>query len=1336
MPRSSCSKACARKFVAGLIAWCLAVQPSAAAAGSPATVMVAPNLMIVLSTSYSMNRLLSDTGYPALVPASASSSGNMYAMNDPYNPGAGNPSGHLDGPVNAYGDMPGSKLYQAKLALQTILHSPQSDRINVGFATYRMIYGQVLVAGSITTSAGVAARPQPADPAIFSQDTQTKTQYAANPEHFVSVSWWPLRYLGYPAGSACDTLARSQWPAGNYINGLSNAGAALLGNGICAGTVGLTDTTAAQWLPAVPDGYGFAGGGLPTWVQASGGPGYYLCSLSYNSQANTFAAGYGSDTVMSQAESYVAALGMGNFLSPEGTSMRLTKGSHAPCPLAQSNIAVPAAVTAAIAANLPARTVTNPDGTQTSIPAGDAYGWGPQVQATNGNDWPSEGAAYSAPADVAGQIAAYARTGVYGEYQAGVPGAQDGVLSGWSGETSYTCVDRNGAPAANRCVQPPDQGGSAQYSEQVGAHYPSGPADPDGPQRRLETGVSMFSATGLTRQTAASLAAGGGMQNMAAQLASQIHHMGPFVDLPEPQVGYADQRVLIDRLLGVVQMRNDGADYDPASQTMAPVTLANVSGRPPSGHYGVSISGYDGAAGSPVYDTLEDAYAYYKSYEAQDPYVKCRSNNLLLVIDGKEDARYWIQNGQTTYASPANVAARLDKDLNVKVWVIIMSTSAGDVQQANAIAQNGGTGQAYQTADPTALLASLGSVFSALSGQINTQSVAAPVGSHGNGVLYATADSLSPTQGHVYAYPLSGNGLPGTLPLWDAATLESVLMRGNALWSTGPQSTGAVGSGLPVLLTQLDAAAFALAPSSPLTVQSIVDYTLNPSWPCTVNCGSDPVASPYLDGRAPGAYLGEMNLVQSAVLLDPPSSNQLLREYPSYAVWAQGEASRLPLVLASSQDGFLYAFYQDGDVSGATDLSGQLAWGWMPREFVQFLQDYTRFPASHYGNGALTVVDALDGNNRWATYLAGTLASGATHYALRLAANGRPAAVVFDDWRPGGASIALTAPATIMAGGTTCVLYLVNAVGQGSVTPTLVVRQIDTGGEPMGEAALPFTPASNLFVLGGMLYVGDASGNLWCAPLTDSSGSRLVPAIHFSQVGSFYDASAAGDSDHVIQFVGGILNGNLPWIYAQSTSRVTVFNQETGGTWLRDWTSFDGGAGTWNPQGSYTPSTLGVVPAGQAVPATGVQWLPAATTTMGAAQISGNSTIVSNSLIVPVTMTDAAQACSAGNAYDYLFSLQNGQFPLGAFTFLQPSSGMPDGTATTAASVTGNVYVGLGTAYAATATLNSDVLDVYSASEQSNAANGQTHGTGACLTCAFQSAQPQVSLIWWRILNN
>jgi hypothetical protein len=1416
---------------------------------TPATVIIAPNVMILMANSVSMgNELTNDTVTASNPPVPSTT---IYCT------GTGCPSStHVADGVNPAGNAPASKLYQAKSVLQQLLapSSSVTDNINFGFATYRMIYGvpEYLKYGSSLGFGGGLGNYSNATPngiyygysnlvpvdqwqAANNSGTQM-APYTDDPANFFAV--YPVSIDNTLTGSTGSNVWCRSLPDGggsyyaNIGNGICDTSAALISaTNVCAPKT-WTDTWGGTWtvtptctspIPAFftpySDPYAGGPGGIP--VALTGNPilnpnfqsNDYLVGTSSNNQVSGgYHASYSGDQMLVNISSpsitvsdgqipNAATTGSGSINLTATQVQRVQPGQKAndfaffPPPYTTQS----AGTGIYLATNrIPARTIryTGSSGPSfsvqpftISIPAG----YLPNYDAFPSSTLSSvAGTVFASPADENGRSASQSWTATNTPYSSnidlgsapnGVPYTMDiGNILGWSGESQYNCqingvTNTSGGclnvygtsawnvsyPSATAASVTVLSGGGIQQTWT--ATYPAGTADPDAPNRNLVSdgfSVNIGSPSPMEDWSDIRPALAGtnhGATIVQMRRPNSTSHMGPFLDLPNPTTGYTDQRALVAGFLGFQQMRNDGDDYNPQGcascniSGMMPYTqqgASNPSTIPVGGYYGLSISSFAWPTGSDLYDSLQNAYAYYAAYKQQDPYDNCRSNNLLLVIDGKEDARY-IGSTITHVVDPVPVAQALHQNLGINVYVVIMSQEAGDVAQANAIAQAGGTNTAYPATNTTALFNALGSVFNSLSSQINTAPVAAPSALQGGGgYVYDTVDSVSPAQGHVDAFSVTG-GVVASAPIWDAATAETISSRTSSLFSTGV-STGSV-LGPITLLTGLDAAAFNLPPSSPSGTQStIVDYTINPSYPCTSGCTAG-VGSPYLGGRAPNAYFGLIGsdnqsiseqFAQSLQFFNPPNDPTLTAN-TGYMTWASNTAQtqRPAELIFPDQDGFLYAVYQNGQPINNPTPSGQLAWGWMPREFVANLQQNeigsNAFANNHYGDGAVTVVDAQSlATQQWATYIVGNMADTQSNFALKMNASGQPVKVVYDDWRSqAGIVPPVTLPHVVqpayfrLQNGSQNITYVVYVTTNSTQQPVLVLREVSTGSEPLPELILPFVPTSNDFILNNVLYLGDGNGNLYGVTL--STGTTLVPSLTLTTIGSFYAPSYATDADHAIAYVGGIINGSTPYIYAASSTRITVFDQVSvttpapGLAWAQDWTSYVGGAGIWT-NGTYAPSSSGYAN-GTAAPTNGIQFLPLN------GLITDNPAIANDALIVPVTTTTAS-VCSPGNAYYYLYNLLNGDFPAGTFTMLAGNGGGGSGSGlgATGTTVVNNISIGSGTAYSVSGSGAATGVDLFGSSSLSG--NQAAGGVTGSPYVSFTTSGPGNQFIWWQILNN
>lgn len=711
-------------------------------------------------------------------------------------------------------------------------------------------------------------------------------------------------------------------------------------------------------------------------------------------------------------------------------------------------------------------------------------------------------------------------------------------------------------------------------------------------------------------------------------------YMGVFVDLPDPAAGYIDQRALLKNLINPAypQMSDSGLGYDPNTQKIIDPTT-NTQRSISASDYKPDYEPHQ----EPVYDSLMDAAAYYKAYKQKDPNDACRTNAVLLIYDGHEDARYTRNpDGTLTYADPAQAAQALLQQ-NVKTYVVIISSDPGDIAQANAIARAGGTSQAYTVQNAADLSAALGSVFTSLQGSVVAAAPAVP-GFVQNGTLaYALAsnNNYGSMQGFLYAYSTDATGSVSSSPAWQL--VMNATQRASSLWT----DTGS--SSQPILFTNASPTAFNSVSPDPSTIKN---YTIDPSYG----------GGQYLAGRQSGSFLGTItSRADKPVILARPT-NPYFMTNTAYQTFARNNAKRQPLVLFTANDGFLYAVS-----AGSTSSPGTLQWGWMPSTLLGQLKNYTNFQSSNPMNGGLTTVDSANAEGNWASYVVGTGQSGALHYALRLSGCASPTSActpgiseVFLDNQSGASSTPTTAPqAPAIWWDANGVAYAYYFTIVGSTAYLNSMRLYDG---QVKKTTLPFTPSStvNIDVLGGKLYAGDTQGNVWSFDLTAGpSANMLTPTL----VGQVHAAQP-------VRYVGAGQTNNGTYIWATTDHEVDVF-KFTGGAvpssttgWTLWWWSATNGSGFFNGSGmTTTTSNPGVAST------TAPYWIDSSGT------ITDASAIINDTLIVPVTVGDSSNVCAATTAkYDF-FNLDNGVFPQKRFYLLNGTT------------LTSNPIVGYGIAY-------------------------------------------------------
>jgi hypothetical protein len=1156
-----------------------------------ATQTIAPNLMVIFGNSYSMNRYLDDVTLPTVT--------NPPHFNDTSGGGVGT---YFAYPL--YGDDKNSKLYVAKQSLNTVLSSTASDKINIGFATFRQTFGME-AAATLHYTRGTWPLLEANDTTMLTggKTTQEKTDYGNIATNFKATEWYRiwLNSLGrsaklgkglydYNKGVVDDTPSKTK-----YITGINNGipsqiiykpigtqawsiiNASNLSPSATATTIhDLTYTTSSYGAQTVFNGTGATGEhnflfNTPDLNVASASNPlviWKLCYPYYNSQNNTFNAFYLADkdvvdSYPTSSSTYTLNYSAWDYAKFDSTGWAIGQSNTITCP---------------------------GDGTV----GGSFSGTYQEKSQRIANTYKSDGSRVWFSA-----IAHY-----YAGTSSSTLALGNGVLSGWSGETTYV---ETAWPATTGTTT---------------AVYPSGVANPNRADRQMITkGWQQTDATKL--------------------VPAKQNHMGVFLDLPTPSLGYVDQRATVKGFMGLTQMSQSGLDYDPASQTIA-------------GGKGITASTMDSAYNSqqsPIYDSLLGALAYYKEYIKADSFRKCRSNNILLFFDGKEDA-HWVNNsGTTQYMKPADIAAQL-LAIGVKTHVVILSNNTGDVVAADAIAAAGGTTTAYKATSAASLLNSFTAIFSGLSGPAKTTAAPAmpPQLATTGSKLYQANYTLSPVAGHLSAYGVNSSGYIAKTALWDAADPNdsgipvtgrmTALNRTNKLLSNS--ATGAI-----VAFNALDAVAFA-ASTSP-TVADIINYTIDPSYGSGI----------YLAGRASGSFMGMYgDQTMMPLLLTTPSNATLDSFDANFTTYKNAQVNRKSSVLVHNDDGFLYAFDAD---------NGSLLWGWIPRQLVANLKNFSTFWSAGNMKGGSVIADAPTTGTNYASFVLGVAQGGALHYALMLKndtnvpPNVYPDTVAWTNSVPGATSPSEQAPVVSYIKTAGVNAGYANYIKTSGATSTLYVHKIATGAIA-SQVVLPFTPSSDLVYVSpsssalnnGFFYVADTTGAVWKMPVDTNAATVIAGRI---KVGNTYNNVPA-------TYVGTYAYNKVDYVWATNATGMTVFGYNaTTSAWQNLWESHVGGAGNWDATGvTYTADTSAVI-----TPTVGkIQMLPTG------ASITARASAVKDMLLLPVLVPDASEPCAAGIAYLFEYAIGTGNKPNTVVYSINA-----DGTRT---ENTGNLKIGLGAA--------------------------------------------------------
>ncbi|MBV8469989.1 MAG: hypothetical protein JOY60_09045 [Burkholderiaceae bacterium] len=524
----------------------------------------------------------------------------------------------------------------------------------------------------------------------------------------------------------------------------------------------------------------------------------------------------------------------------------------------------------------------------------------------------------------------------------------------------------------------------------------------------------------------------------------------------------------------------------------------------------------------------------------------------------------------------------------------------------------------------------------------------APLSVSAGGLVFTVSSNQNPlpAAGHVTAYATVTTATAGSPlgtatgnALWDAgdSTHMSPSNRTSNLMSTGVNAGGSTpaGSGSIVAFNALDTAAFNLTTSQVTAstfsgclgttvsqaITIITGYTIDPNYTSSV------AGCSYLSGRVAGWELGSFDVNNTVQYLGPPGNGNLLTQ-PGYVTWAKSQNGRLPLLLFSDNDGFLYAIDASSD-----STSGYMQWGWMPRPFVQYLYNYAGgsiFYTQGYFDGGFQTADAVDGSGNWATYVVGTAQAGAYHYSLKLAnvsstgAAAKPTSQAWGISVTGGTSPQEQAPIIATINGAQYAIFIVNTTSGSTTTSTLYEINVATGAGSTVTGPLSFVVSSsmNYVTNTGILWLGDNNGGVWSLSLTGSASTDASGA--YKVVSSLTPST----TPNAINYVGYTEVAGQPYLWAATQYQVSVYALANGI-----------GQYQWATRGGSSP----VGTSAKSVTVNALQ---------STGQVSALPTAVNGVLFVPVYVPSSGASCGAlGNGYYDVFNLTTGTTPNGTVSF-------------------------------------------------------------------------------------
>ncbi len=468
---------------------------------------------------------------------------------------------------------------------------------------------------------------------------------------------------------------------------------------------------------------------------------------------------------------------------------------------------------------------------------------------------------------------------------------------------------------------------------------------------------------------------------------------------------------------------------------------------------------------------------------------------------------------------------------------------------------------------------------------------------------------IAAQEGHLKAFTVDATGLPSGSAVWDAATrlaLLSANVRKNRLYSTN------IGNA-KVTFPTLDAAAFNMANATAITTLKNTLYT---------------------------ATLASLSPKSNLALINNEMDTLSYLDDANYRTYYNDTVSvRTKRVLASSDDGFLYAFDQD---------DGDLGWAWMPRSLVKELQNgASTFKDQHTMQGSIDVLDLKDSSTTYKSYIVGSYKQGLGQYVLRLSNNTSSDLddVIWDvDLSASKSSTPNNGKRTYFKDGAGTVYSTSIATGNSANSSTLYIRSL-TSNTTQLAIPLSFNASSTPYIrvdVGSTrtksVYLGDDAGNIYSAVLLQTNGTLQTAGAIQTALGTAITALNTAPSE-AVRYIGSARSSsdNTYYLRAQSENRLTVFKYESG-SWVRAWTSYTGGGHKWTGG-----STVAVDAAITSLPI--------------GAKITDNAFIVADSIVLPV-MHESTTASCFGASYYYFYKLTDGHFPVK--TFYRGNTGITD----------------------------------------------------------------------------
>lgn len=720
--------------------------------------------------------------------------------------------------------------------------------------------------------------------------------------------------------------------------------------------------------------------------------------------------------------------------------------------------------------------------------------------------------------------------------------------------------------------------------------------------------------------------------------------MGSFVNLPSPNNPVNNAPVIENLIDPEYPMENaDGTEYSYSQQTItgsngAPRSIANSS----------ESASYNGQQ-EPLYNALIDAYAYWSAFEQTDTQAQCQDNNMLILFDGVSDGDPNLTPAQEENALIREAQA-LYNNLHVKIFVIVIATNKGAINEANKLAAAGGTNTAFTVDSSGALYSDIKETLINISHEkINAALSTTPTVQNGSQEFAVVDVAKDKGQGDLVAYNVTSNGglnAPTALtPLWNANSIMSTAARQNTIMTTNVSDPGGsyVTSGPETSLKNLasnDPGDFQIASGSGLTAATVADYTINPSYD----------SGAYLGGRQNGWWIG-LPAENAPTIITPPDNGVDIAA-SGYTAFAGAHANRQNAVAFADNDGLVYAV---GFNESTTQPDPQLLWAWMPNGLLPQLQGYSSFWEGGNQNGGLTELDAVNSQGVWHSYVVGSAQDGNILYDLQLSGKNEP--MLNDtvaEYNLADAGYTVTQPITgkpaiwVSPDGTANAAWTLNGYKQscqcpGSDIPIMNVASGSLMDIDFERYAFPAMTSMPVFGDNGSLYF--------------ASGSTVYE-IPSSEMNTFYqDEKPVGQTPEIVYittsqvqnlgdfapFPSGVdtnitrlklaYSGGSIYMIATTSQGMSVWKQ-TNGAWEIQWYTSTQGAETWKGTSLVPAPTTGtdaILP----IPASG--------------NISDAPQVADSSIILPVSVLPTGDVCGLTTAEYILYNLNNGIFPSGVF---------------------------------------------------------------------------------------